>query len=224
MTWLQTASGRAFDLLDPRPEDVDFREICNALGQINRFTGHCTRPVSVALHTLTVARLTSYHALRSTRLHRAMSGTFAGHALAWAVLHDAHEAYLGDISSPLKRALPAFAAKAHGADGARMVEHVLFGLASGIDDAILAASGLRWRMPGYPDADAVTEVKRADAIALMMERRDFMAPSKRPWADDLEDLDLPRWRIDWKPGPEAAEDLYRLMTNILPALFPGHKR
>lgn len=35
MTWIQTQSGRAFDLLDPRAEDVSVDDIAHALSRIN---------------------------------------------------------------------------------------------------------------------------------------------------------------------------------------------
>jgi len=39
--WLQTAGGRAFFPLDPRPEDVDILDIAHALSFVCRFGGHC---------------------------------------------------------------------------------------------------------------------------------------------------------------------------------------
>lgn len=204
--WMQTRSGRAFDLIDPAPGDVDFREIADVLGNINRFCGHTDRPVSVALHTLTVMDI---------------AGRESPLAMAWALLHDAHEAYIGDITTPVSKAIR-YHAPTDGdplpfcaAEGIRQLKHR-------VDYAIIAASGLRWRDPNYPDGNVAAIVKRADDIAMMMERRDFMARPRREWNADLEALKLPRARIVWRPGPEAAEELYRRFVSHLPALWPGH--
>ena len=54
-TWIQTYTGRAFDLLDPRPEQIDPLDIAHALSQICRFTGHVREFYSVAQHSVLVA-------------------------------------------------------------------------------------------------------------------------------------------------------------------------
>ena len=64
--------------------------IAHALSNINRWTGHTIRPFSVAQHSLLVSYL--------------VPPEFALEAL----LHDATEAYLGDIASPLKALLPEY--------------------------------------------------------------------------------------------------------------------
>jgi 5'-deoxynucleotidase YfbR-like HD superfamily hydrolase len=79
-----TASGKYFDILDTAPEMVCLYDIAHALSQGSRFTGHCRFPYPVAQHS----RLGSYlvppvYALRF-------------------LLHDASEAYLGDMNRPLK--------------------------------------------------------------------------------------------------------------------------
>jgi len=85
--WVQTYRGIHFDLTDPDPEKVDITDIAHSLARLNRFNGHGKR-YSVAQHSLFVSSIVppelEYEGL----------------------LHDAHEAYLGDISAPLKRLLP----------------------------------------------------------------------------------------------------------------------
>lgn len=83
------------------PEDVDLVDIANALARQCRFLGHVSGFVSVGEHSLVVSRLLE---------ERGESPLIQ----ATGLLHDASEAYLGDISGPLKR-LPAF-------DGYREVE------------------------------------------------------------------------------------------------------
>lgn len=85
--WMQTATGRAFWPIDPRPEDVDITDIAHALSLICRYCGHVREFYSVAQHSVLVARFTSPE-------HR-----------LWALLHDASEAYIVDVPRPLKPSL-----------------------------------------------------------------------------------------------------------------------
>lgn len=87
MTWILTNSGVEFDLRNPTPEMVNLSDIAHALSNIKRFNGHTGVNCSVALHCV----ILSY----------AVPDEYARQAL----LHDAHEAYLGDISSPVKELL-----------------------------------------------------------------------------------------------------------------------
>lgn len=86
--WIVTASCRKFDLLEPAEEDILIEDICTSLSKLCRFTGHCQRPYSVAQHCCIGALFVP-----------------AEYRLEF-LLHDASEAYLGDVSSPLKKVLP----------------------------------------------------------------------------------------------------------------------
>ena len=85
MTVIKTVLGRYFDLAKPREQEYPIEEIAWHLAHINRFTGAAEVPVNVAYHSVAVSRYVPQE-----------------HALA-ALLHDAEEAYYGDISSPAKR-------------------------------------------------------------------------------------------------------------------------
>ena len=87
---ITTASGRFFDLLKPEEYEYDIEEIATALSNLCRYTGHVNRFYSVAEHSVLVSRLVP-----------------SKHALA-ALLHDASEAFVGDVSSPLKKLLPEY--------------------------------------------------------------------------------------------------------------------
>lgn len=99
--WIQTHSGAAVDPLNPDPSTLNIDDITHALSNVNRFTGHTRKPYSVALHSLTVARL--MHLRGGSRA-----------AQLWALMHDATEAYLSDIAAPIKQS-PIF-------DGYRLAE------------------------------------------------------------------------------------------------------
>ena len=76
------------DLENPEISMIDIRDIAHNLAGINRFVGGTVRPYSVAHHSLMVSyRVEPCYALEG-------------------LLHDASEAYLGDVSGPLKRLLP----------------------------------------------------------------------------------------------------------------------
>lgn len=82
--WITTFSGRRFYVLDPRPQDVCIEDIAHALALQCRFTGHIRKFYSVAQHCVLVSRFCPQE--------------FA----LWGLLHDASEAYIGDMSAPLK--------------------------------------------------------------------------------------------------------------------------
>jgi hypothetical protein len=129
---IETFSGLFVDYDDPQPEQISIYDIAHALSQICRFGGHTRVFYSVAEHSILVSRLLG----KDRSLPR----------LA-ALLHDAHEAYLGDIPTPLKNAL--------GPEYRVMVDR--------LDRAIVAAVGLR------PDEFHDPAVVWADAVALRLE-------------------------------------------------------
>lgn len=89
--WIQTYTRRRFWPLDPRPADFAIEDIAHALSNLCRFTGHCRSFYSVAQHSVLVAWAVEAVARDDRRLQLT------------ALLHDAAEAYIGDINRPLKR-------------------------------------------------------------------------------------------------------------------------
>lgn len=81
---LTTYSGRTINVLQPDPDDILIEDIAHALGMQCRYNGHTRKFYSVAEHCLHVAKTTGLDGL----------------------MHDAAEAYLGDIHGMLKRVLP----------------------------------------------------------------------------------------------------------------------
>ncbi len=71
------------------------QEIAHALAQINRFTGHCSRPYSVAEHSLLVLDIgrATYDLKDEPLIELTL------------LMHDAHEIITGDVASPIKRVL-----------------------------------------------------------------------------------------------------------------------
>ncbi|MGE4536305.1 MAG: hypothetical protein AB7D37_04435 [Desulfovibrio sp.] len=88
--WIQTYSGRRFDLLEPDPKSVSFRDIAHALANSCRFNGHSDKFYSVAEHSIIMSHMVPPEMAK------------------WALFHDAAEAYAGDMVRPLKELLPEF--------------------------------------------------------------------------------------------------------------------
>lgn len=159
--WVQTFTGIPFDLLSPRAEDVNIDDILHALSRISRFAG-ATRGdygYTVAQHSLLVADLVA-------------SWGAPPELVREALLHDAAEAYYGDITAPVQMALRSMM-PIDDEDGEPMTSP-LDTLKRRVDAAVRSALSL-------PIAESPI-VRRADLVALAIERRDLMAPCVRDWA------------------------------------------
>lgn len=152
-----TASGRYFDFTKPAPSAIALNDIATALSRICRFTGHTTKFYSVAQHSVLVS-----HAVPE---QYALQG----------LMHDASEAYLGDVSSPLKQLLPDY----------RDIEHR-------VEQAIRE----RYHLPATLDES----VKFADLRLLVTERRDLMPPPAPYYG--VRDAEAWLWANDIEPLPE----------------------
>jgi len=86
--FLQTYTGRQYWPCDPKPHEVYIEDIAHALSLQCRYAGHCIKFLSVAEHSVLIAR--------SLAAKHAPEVALAG------LLHDAPEAYCVDIPRPLK--------------------------------------------------------------------------------------------------------------------------
>ena len=165
--FLQMHSGYCVSLTEPDCAGLPLSDIALSLARTARFRG-ATKGIyaySVAQHSVFVARL-----LREGGHGEAMQRA--------GLLHDAHEALIGDIPTPIKRWL------GHHWLAAR-------------ERPLIAALYQRFGVP--PALAESPEVKGADALAFATERRDLMAASAWPWPSPCEPS--PRHRIT--PEPEA---------------------
>ena len=88
-SWFETYSGKKFWHLDPMPEDVCLEDIAQGLSNICRFNGQSMFFYSIAQHSLTCADL-------------AKRRGYGERIELLALMHDAAEAYVCDMVSPLK--------------------------------------------------------------------------------------------------------------------------
>lgn len=135
----------------PTPEQIVIEDIARALSLQCRFLGHLPTHYSVAQHAIFV------------------SCACAPEDALWGLLHDASEAYLGDVPSPLKR-LPQWAAY------------------RAVEAALQAAIYARFGLTG-PEPPSVHE---ADRLLLTLEEAQIRAAEPpaviqglrvRPWRD-----------------------------------------
>lgn len=135
MNNILTHSGRYFDFNNPEGFEYVPEDIAHALSHLCRFTGHVSTFYSVAQHSVHVADLVPNEFKRE------------------ALLHDRTEAFLTDISSPLKRMLPDY----------KRLEHR-------VEEASAHAFGLPFPLSPI--------VKDADGVMLMTECRDLMPKAR----------------------------------------------
>jgi len=188
-----TSSGVDYQPARMNPSDVRIEDVAHALSLICRFNGHCQVHYSVAQHSLLVTRI--------------LDGLGAPReAMLCGLMHDAHEAYVGDVPTPIKALLGAAWAE---------VEHQA-------EVAVLAAFGLERAMTDWREL-----IRHADRIALATERRDLMrfdVECNRPWPmlTGVEPHPLPATEGGWTPEwwAELFLDQFRRLGGV--QIHPVH--
>ena len=142
-TYICTYLGNRFYPLEGRIDRVHLEDIAHGLAYQCRFNGQTSEFYSIAQHSLMVADIVS---LQHPELRLA------------ALLHDASEAYLGDVVKPLKALLPNY----------KDIEHRV--------EEIIAEN--------FSISDKIFNplIKKADMIALATEKRDLMPHSAEDWS------------------------------------------
>lgn len=93
--WIQTYSGKKFYPYCPTAEMIDIEDVAHALSNICRFTGHSKFHYSVAQHSVHVANCM-------------LNAGYSPKMALTGLLHDASEAYLSDLNTPVKNCLPEY--------------------------------------------------------------------------------------------------------------------
>ncbi|MFG1414013.1 hypothetical protein V5G24_23210 [Xanthobacter sp. VTT E-85241] len=205
--WMQTASGRAFDLVAPTAAMVDLgHDVPGALARISRFGGH------VPSGSYSVAQ----HCVLGVDAILAAGAADGWHVAQAFLLHDAHEAYIGDITTPMQDALAQVAAQIapDAADAAPLMRTVIREMKRRCDGAIHEAAGLPWPLPKHIHA----QVKAWDLAMLATERLHLMPRAPRPW-DPVVEAAQPvrlRGRIQIWPWPRAADEWSMRLRTLFP--------
>lgn len=166
-----TYSGLPFWVMDPQPEDIRLRDIAHSLSMQCRFNGHTVEFYSVAQHSVILSHVIDpQYALE-------------------ALLHDAAEAYIGDLIRPVKQHCPDWCA-----------------IDTKLDRAIRAKFGLPLEMSA--------EVKRLDLVMAVTEKHQLLVPSPTvDWGVVPDPIDIeivPMWPAEAK---KAFLDRYEELTN-----------
>lgn len=167
LTW----SGQYINFEHPERSIFLIEDIAHALSNIGRFTGHTSRFYSVAQHSVLVS-------LNVAPEHR----------LA-ALLHDASEAYCGDVATPLKRMMPEY----------KQIEERM-------ERAIFEQFGLPFPMD--------PAIKLADLTLLATEKRDLMPKTEHEWAllSGIPRLSSAIWPVRPEVAKQMFLDRYKELT------------
>lgn len=166
--WMQTFTGRKFRPLAPRVADIDIIDIAHSLSMQCRYNGHVREFYSVGQHCV----LISQHVPE--------------HEALWGLLHDATEAYVGDMIRPLKINMPAFKA----AENAIM-------------DTLIEAFNLASAMP--------ESVHEADSRILLDERNALLGAPPDDWQADATTEPLGIEIEPWSPAEAKQRYLERFL-------------
>lgn len=131
--------------MDPKEQSIKILDIAHALSNLCRFIGQCDRFYSVAQHSIHTSLMVQTDDPKIELM---------------ALLHDASEAYIGDVSSPLKQLLPEY----------QEIE-------KNIQSAIMSKFGLPSELP--------EQIKEVDLRMLATEKRDLFQNDHHVTLDHL---------------------------------------
>lgn len=171
MSWIITHTGQRFELLSPAAAMVHPADIAHSLAHLCRFNGHTHEHYSVAQHCYIASTLVPPE-----------------DALA-ALLHDAPEAYIGDMVRPLKQLLPEFKA---------------------VEARIWAAICERFDLA----AELPASVHQVDMALLGTERRDLMPAHPDEW-ECLAGIELQQRHIKPWPADEARIHYFNRLMELM---------
>lgn len=164
MTWMLCHSGAQVDLALIDPDTLSILDIAHHLAKKDRYAGACDRLYGVAEHSLLVLELFEHE--------YPLAGPVAGLA---ALMHDAHEAYTGDLTTPMKQLL---------GDAWTWVENR-------IQRKVLKRFKLLTAFAAWEQ-----QIRWADQTALVTERRALLPPVGPQW--QAERSYQPVTWVDWE--------------------------
>lgn len=159
--WFQTSTGKIFPLPDFTPADFSIEDIAHSLSLQCRFNGHCLMFFSVAQHSVIVSEVVPPE-----------------HAM-WGLLHDASEAYLSDILSPIKVLMPEYKTW---------------------EKRVMEAVCIRFGLP----KEQPSCIRTADLVSLATEKRDLLPPEAQMW-QSLDGIEPTKKKIEPWPWAQAEQ-------------------
>lgn len=150
MSTIITHTGKLFNYAAPTVDMVDIHDVAHGLSHVCRFAGHTKEFYSVAQHSV----LVTYILDRLLKAPRAV--------LKYGLLHDASEAWMGDVPTPLKTILG----------------DVYKSLEARVQNLVHA----KFDLPAELDEDGTNMVKLADLMALKYERHRFVTHHEEEWS------------------------------------------
>ena len=167
--FIETFTGTRFRPLSPVSKDIKLTDIAHALSHQCRFSGHTREFYSVAEHSVRVSQLLEEQG-------------YSVRTQLWGLLHDASEAYLQDVASPLKR-------------------QDCFDSYREAEQRLMLAICHTFELPSkQPEA-----VTKADLSLLATEARDLMPYKSEHWGS-LKAKPLPTPIVPW--SPDQAKKLF----------------
>ena len=204
---LETVSGRFINPTDPQASDIDLRDIAWGLSRVARFGGHTITEVqyNVAQHSIYVAVLMEKFLEQADEFadlpnrEEALELVTAAihdpyHSRPWkkellklALLHDAHECYLGDVISPIKH-IPE-------------LHKTFLLLEQRFDHAIRGALGME-----EPSEEQKAAIHYFDKLAQAIEAYQFMRSRGLSWKQPTPGLRLLQSFKPPKPAIQSYQD------------------
>lgn len=169
-TSIGLADGSFFCFENPESHDFPIELIAHSLSKLCRFNGHCKRFYSVAEHSVLVSRI------------------LPPHLQLVGLLHDASEAYVGDMPSPLKRMIPQY---------------------KEIEERVQAAMAKRHGLP-YPFP---YEIHEADKAVYRAERSQIAGGEDNLWYTEFTDAKVTVTGMQPKDAEQFFLSTYRGLTN-----------
>jgi hypothetical protein len=142
MGWIQTYRNHKLSVFAPDPKEIDIKDIAHVLSTNCRFGGHCRTHYSISNHSLYVASI------------------LPPELKLLGLLHDAAEAYVGDLPRPIKKMIPEF---------------------KNIENKVLEAISIALEVPDLNNLPK--EVHEADNIALVAEAKALFEYDVDNWTD-----------------------------------------